>query len=124
MPWTPSSWNHLSTKFRPIAGGGAATAEGGDAGRGAADSPQLSAAYAKLRASKAKGLFILSLVMVLALLTVAVTSVSMHVDNNTLGAVLGAGFGILVGIAGATLGVVMGLRRMRINRMLNELNHS
>ena len=50
-----------------------------------ADSPQFSAAYAKLRATKAKGLFMLSLVMALALLTVAVISVAMHLDNKQLG---------------------------------------
>jgi len=85
-----------------------------------ASSPDLELAYADLRMAKARGLFTLGLAMELLVLSAVVLSVAAHSDTN-LGTIAGATAGSALGVAGAVFGTVMSNRRMRIQRLLNDL---
>lgn len=87
----------------------------------AAGSPVLVDAYAAHRNARAWGMFWLIGVMATLLSGFAVANVWSPMSGATLGIVGGVG-GSLVGVAGAAFGVTMGNQRMKIRRMLDELN--
>jgi len=78
-------------------------------------------AYAAHRSARAWGMYWLAAVMTALFSAFAVAMVWSPMSGATLGVVGGIG-GSLVGIAGAAFGVTMGNQRMKIRRMLDELN--
>lgn len=85
--------------------------------RDAADSPELVAAYASLRRFRAWSFWWVGVLMTLAFAAMALSLHHSWLDSGVLGAVLGAGVGLL----GAFLGCVASVRRARVNALLAEL---
>ncbi len=78
-------------------------------------------AYAAYRSARAWGMYWFMAVMTTLFSALAVAMVWSPMSGSTLGIVGGTG-GSLVGIAGAAFGVTMGNQRMKIRRLLDELN--
>ena len=87
----------------------------------AAGSASLVDAYAAHRTARVWGMFWLIAVMATLLSGFAVVSVWSPMSGGTLG-IVGGIVGSVVGIAGAAFGVTMGNQRMKIRRLLDELN--
>jgi hypothetical protein len=87
------------------------------------NSVELAKAYQAYRATRERGFFYGTLLMELVPLSLAIIPLCASVDGGMVGLV-GGGAGALIGIAGAAFGVSMGMRRMGIARLLNELEES